>query len=392
VSEEEEEDEMKKTVKTDFAIDDLKAIRIAGRLFEQFYNRKGIFKDYSMPEYVLPRNLKERSREHALFLTYVISIDYMTDAEKLWKKSRGAYELYSERFTPEKILKVSPRTVETFVRQLGARFGSNAASIWIKLSKVLTDKYDGDPRNITPEVLSIQEIKKKLNEFPSLRGPKLSNFYIRAMGETGLLKVKNLDELDIPVDKQVARFTIYTGVLKLLSEQFVGCAQDEPLRSLIEEAWRHAAKALSTAPWKIDEPIWTVGSKLCSERRCRQCPVEDVCEKTKGVTFKENTVVWTRKDLSHEDYRLTSKYAAQKPAKKSSGIERFVVFEDLEDATGPKVHSTNCFYYQRWLEKQVTTTKWHGPYNTEKEAWETCKTLALNTRFEPSRHKCVKHP
>ena len=84
---------MKKTVKTDFAIDDLKAIRIAGRLFEQFYNRKGIFKDYSMPEYVLPRNLKERSREHALFLTYVISIDYMTDAEKLWKKSRGAYEL-----------------------------------------------------------------------------------------------------------------------------------------------------------------------------------------------------------------------------------------------------------------------------------------------------------
>lgn len=253
---------LKKTVKVEFAIDDLKAVKVAGKLFNEFYNRKGFFKDYSMPEYVLPRNLKEGTSEYALFLTYVISIDYMTDAEKLWKKSRGAYELYPERFLPEKILKASPRTVETFVRKLGARFGSNSAKTWIEISKVIMDKYDGDPRNITKEPLEIIEVKKRLKDFPYLRGSKLSNFYIRAMGEKGLFKVKNLNELDIPVDKQVARFTIYTGVLKLLSEQFVGCAQDSPLRELIEEAWRHAAQTLGTAPWKLDEPIWTIGSKL----------------------------------------------------------------------------------------------------------------------------------
>lgn len=125
-----------------------------------------------------------------------------------------------------------------------------------------------------------------------MRGNKLSNFYVKAMVEKSLLKVKNLDELDIPVDKQVARFTIYTGVLKLLSDQFVGCAQENPLRSLIEEAWRHAAKTFGTVPWKLDEPIWTIGSKLCSGRRCEKCPVEDLCDKTKGITFKENTVIW----------------------------------------------------------------------------------------------------
>lgn len=112
------------------------------------------------------------------------------------------------------------------------------------------------------------------------------------MGETGLFKVKNLDELDIPVDKQVARFTIYTGVLKLLSEHFIGCAQENPLRNLIEEAWRNAAKRFDIAPWKLDEPIWTIGSKLCSGRKCGKCPVKDLCAKTKGVTFKENTVMW----------------------------------------------------------------------------------------------------
>jgi hypothetical protein len=112
------------------------------------------------------------------------------------------------------------------------------------------------------------------------------------MGEKGLLKVKNINELDVPVDKQVARFTIYTGVLKLLSEQFVGCAQEQPLRGLIEEVWRNAATTLGTAPWKLDEPIWTIGSKLCSGRKCGQCPVENLCDRTKGITFKENTVVW----------------------------------------------------------------------------------------------------
>jgi len=229
---------MKKTIKVEFAIDDSKASSIAERLLDQFYNRKGFFQDYTMPEYVLPRNLKEETREHALFLTYVISIDYMTDAVKLWKKSRGAYELYPERFTPEEILKLSPRTVQTFVKRLGARFYLNAAKTWSKISELLLDKYDGDPRNITKEPLEIAAIKRRLRDFPYLRGNKLSNFYLRAMGETGLFKVKNLKELDIPVDKQVARFTLYTGVLKLLSEQFTGCAQENPLRRLIEEAWR----------------------------------------------------------------------------------------------------------------------------------------------------------
>ena len=285
---------MKKTVGFEFAIDDLKAIKIAGRLYNEFYNRHGFFADYSMPEYVLPRNLKEGSREHALFLTYVISIDYMTDAVKLWKRSRGAYELHSDMFTPKQILKVSPRTVENFVKKLGARYYTNAAKTWIKISNILSDKYAEDPRNLTKEPLAIAEVKQKLKDFPYLRGNKLANFYMRAMGETGLLKVKDFEDLDIPVDKQVARFTIYTGVLKLLSEQFVGCAQEQPLRGLIEEAWRNAAKTLGTAPWKLDEPIWTIGSKLCSGRKCGQCPVEDLCDKTKGITFKENTVVWRR--------------------------------------------------------------------------------------------------
>ncbi|MEM2936392.1 MAG: hypothetical protein QW231_04350 [Candidatus Bathyarchaeia archaeon] len=285
---------MLRGVTIEFGIDEEKAGRIAERLLDLFYNRKGFFADYSMPEYILPNNLLEGSREHALYLTYVISVDYMTDAEKLWARSRDAYRLYPERFDPKTIQSIGDRTLRSFIKGMGARFPSSGVSTWRRISRILLEKYGGDPRSITLKPLSIKEIKARLSEFPYLRGNKLSNFYIRAMGEKGLFKITNFDELDIPVDKQVARFTVYTGVLKLLSERFVGCVHEEPLRPLIEEAWRKAAKRHGTYPWKLDEPIWTIGSKLCSGRKCGQCPVKDLCDKTKGIQFKENTIVWTR--------------------------------------------------------------------------------------------------
>jgi len=75
-----------------------------------------------MHEYLNSGNLIEGSRERALYLTYDISIDYMTDAEKLWRRSRGAYELHPERFTPKEILRLSDATLRSLVKHLGSRY------------------------------------------------------------------------------------------------------------------------------------------------------------------------------------------------------------------------------------------------------------------------------
>lgn len=133
----------------EFEVDFDRAFRIAGVLLDLIRSGSWLV---SMPEYRLPRNLMAGTREHALYLTYVISIDYMTDAEKLWSKARGAYELYPERFTPERILAVSERTLEVFLRRLGARFSSSAAKTWKKISAILMNKCGGDPRNMTPQL------------------------------------------------------------------------------------------------------------------------------------------------------------------------------------------------------------------------------------------------
>jgi len=283
---------LSKAFEVRFDLNEEKAVAIARRLHDDFYGQKGFFQGYMMPEYILPDNLVEGSKEHAQYLTFVISIDYMTDAVKLWSNARGIYRIYSERFDPKVIVKLGDRTLTSFLRGLGARYPKAGAQTWKRISKILIEKYDGDPRNITTEPKTIRQLKSELKQFPYLRGSKLLNFYLRTMGEKGLLKISDFSSLDIPVDIQVARFTLYTGVLKILSNTFEGCVHREPLRNLIQEAWRNAAKSINTYPWKLDEPIWTIGSKLCSKRKCGNCPVEDLCDNVKGTRFKGAIMIW----------------------------------------------------------------------------------------------------
>jgi len=54
---------MRRRFEVEFSVDYSKAFEIGKRLLDQFYNRKGFFTDYTMPEYVLPRNLEEGTRE-----------------------------------------------------------------------------------------------------------------------------------------------------------------------------------------------------------------------------------------------------------------------------------------------------------------------------------------
>ena len=234
----------------------------------------------SMPEYVLPRGLVPSSREHALYLMYVIAVDYMVDAEKLWQRARVLYERDPSLFTPEHVLGMDEGELVRTLKWLGARFPRRAARDWREISRILLEKYGGDPRAITPEPLSLAEILRKLSEFPTLRGEKLSAFCVRVMHETGLLKVKDPENLGLPVNRQISRFTVYTGVLSGV-EYMTVCLKPE-LRALVREVWRKAAAAVSVPAWKLDEPMWNISSKLCARDRCGACPVRELCAKYPG--------------------------------------------------------------------------------------------------------------
>ena len=126
-----------------------KAKEIGEILHTQFSTKTGFFKNYEMPEYVLPDNIKEGSLQHACYLTFIISIDYQTDAAKLWQNARSTYLLHPEYFDPENIVKMDLDNLSKILKDLGARYPSNGARAWKTISSILLKNYGGDPRRLT---------------------------------------------------------------------------------------------------------------------------------------------------------------------------------------------------------------------------------------------------
>ena len=137
--------------------------------------------------------------------------------------------------------------------------------------------------------MSLAEVKKRVSELPYLRGKNLVNFYLRSMGENGLLKIEDFGDLSVAVDIQVARITFYTGVVEAAGN-FSGCIHNEPIRPMIEDVWGQATRSLSIPSWYIDEPLWTIGSKLYSKKLCNQCPILRLCDRHFDVTFRGSNI------------------------------------------------------------------------------------------------------
>ena len=273
---------------SDFIYNLEKVVSIGRVLIDEFQGKTSYFEGYEMPEYILPE-VKEGSRELALYYTFVIAVDYQTNAHKLWRNSRRQYNQHPELFEPENILALPYDELADFVRSLGARFPNNGAEAWKRISELLISRYGGDPRNITLEPMRYQDLKRRLNPFPHLRGPKVGTLYLRVMGEKGLFKIEDLDQLDVAVDVQVSRFTFYTGVLKPTGPM-EGCVHNDPIKPAIERIWRHAAREVGCAPWQLDEPIWALASSLCTDYQCGSCPVKNLCERVFDAKIQGNNL------------------------------------------------------------------------------------------------------
>jgi len=265
------------------------ATEIGTILHDQFSTKTGYFKDHVMPEYIMP-DIELGSQELALYYTYVLSVDYQTDAHRLWSRSRTQYEKHPEMFEPEVILNTPDEQLREFVQSLGARFPSNGATAWKTISRILLSRYNGDPRNLTKTPITIKELERRLDKFPYIRGKKIGTLFQRVMGDLGLLQISDLDRVDVAVDLQISRFTFYTGALKPVGP-ISGSVQQSPIRPAIEKIWRKAAKNIGTSPWKLDQPIWVIASNQCTHQMCASCPVRSLCEKHFEVKVQGNQLI-----------------------------------------------------------------------------------------------------
>lgn len=262
-----------------------RARTLATKLYTSFSTPgEGIFGNIDMPEDLLPAGVVQGSLEHLLFVTLTVTIDYMRDADELWRLAREAYADPDTRylFEPGAIHEagLSQATHDMKVTGL-SRKPKRDPYYWHTVAVTFLKKWDGDPRNFLadceydgPTVLrrlrtdQHQMMGREVADYPYLKGPKISSLWIRMLRDNVGIKLSKLEEVPIPVDVHVLRATLCTGVLR---GTYTG-----PVNELFKEVrkiWQVATQGVELPHGSremialdVDEPLWHLSRSGCTRR------------------------------------------------------------------------------------------------------------------------------
>ena len=270
--------------------------QLAQLLYNSF-STIGILGNTEMPEDILPVGMEKRSLEHLLFITLTVSIDYQRDANNMWAVSRKTFKDPETRylFDPNSLHKTRPKQIEQDMQKYGlSKKFKKDPHIWHTVGVTFLKKYKGDPRNFLEdcgwESLEIlRRLKndvhlynhKEVPDFPYLRGNKIGPLWLRMLRDNvGIEKLKNLEQVPIPVDIHVARATLSTGVVR---GTYNGKLDD--LFESVRQAWFNSVDGLriKNRPMialDVDEPLWHLSKYGCTKRDkiTGECPEIKSCE------------------------------------------------------------------------------------------------------------------
>ncbi|MHA1395903.1 MAG: hypothetical protein ACTSRZ_20560 [Promethearchaeota archaeon] len=250
-----------------------------------------------MPEADPPNGVERGSLEHQLFITLMVSIDYLRDAHKLWDSARRAYEKseYKYIFNPHKLIDINLKKIAKDLKETGmsARFSKEDAKIIQKVASGLIYYFDGKPENIINQAnydgkkaLDIIRSNKYKKSFPYLKGKKIGSLWVRMLKDVCKMPI-NLLNVPIAVDVHIARASFTSGAL---TGEFKGTING--VRENIEELWFKVAELMREKgeiefnALKFDEPLWTLSKFGCQYRKeninklCRkysECPIQKFC-------------------------------------------------------------------------------------------------------------------
>jgi len=273
-------------------IDVEKGKQVAVILFDCFNSDEGIFGKNVMPDDLMWGSDLEGigvSRdfyEYLMFLTMVVSIDYMRDADKLWAAGRKTIADSETRWLFNPVL-MKDRTIDEITaamkkHKLSQKHGRDAR-IWKTVSESFARLYDSDPRKLVEEcggdAMKLYDRKYDVRfkkDFPSLSGDKIFPLWIRMLHDNLGIELKNLERIPIPVDVHVARATFTTGCL---TGEYRGSISDAT--QIIDEAWKTIIAGVSHLKLKnalqMDEALWHLSKNGCTYRRGNVCPKRGQC-------------------------------------------------------------------------------------------------------------------
>lgn len=268
---------------------------VAEKIFQTFHD-KGIWGQKVMPEDLIPKNVEVGSIEHLLFITLTVSIDYMREANSLWRISKKTIEDDKTKylFEPKLLYQAKSTDIsEDMMKYSLAKRPKKDPWIWRTVGVSFYKKWGGDPRNFLESCdwdaeVVLKSLKKdqhdysyrKRHDFPYLRGNKIGSLWVRMLRDNvGIECLKNLELVPIPVDIHIARASLATGVVRGKFEGNLNM-----LFQQIREAWSEGVRGLSAfnrsmISLDVDEPLWNLSKYGCTYRNDEKglCPKRDDC-------------------------------------------------------------------------------------------------------------------
>jgi endonuclease III len=255
-------------------------------------DRSGLLNEQDdLVENQLPPGVAAGSREHALFLFYIVPNDRGVRSAHLWRRAKDLYAAEPDLFEPASVSsrfcgKAEPLR-QLLQETLKPRYAGHAAKGWLCNSTVLLERFEADPRRLFAASADAPELLDLICTFSGF-GPKTGGMLLRAAVGLGMASPHNLEAAEMPVDIHDTRISYLTSMLRFRdpdasvdSANYMSFAG--PVRRFFTEVC--AEEGIS---WpEIDRALWLIGSRGCVPKRCELCPINSFCSFYTGTAKQQ---------------------------------------------------------------------------------------------------------
>lgn len=289
------------------AIIDIERARfVVLRLHEAFKTRSGLLSETDdLVENQIPSGVEPLSRDHALFLFYIVSNDHGMKSARLYARAKALFLEERQLFEPFRVVEdyggpEDINLVESTGRQLSTRYPRETAKSWYINSVKLVEKYQGDPRKLFRSTTEARILMKEIMAFRGY-GPKTGGMLLRAIIGLGFSDVRGVENVLVPVDIHDSRISYFTGILKL-NEPSLTSPDYYAYVPQVQRGLLEACNTLGIKWLDVDRALWLIGSRGCVTKRCHLCPLSDICvvgkdilaEGTSQLTLFDSDEDWTQ--------------------------------------------------------------------------------------------------
>ncbi len=274
--------------------------------------------DLSNPELYPPKD--EDPELVARYLFFMVAIDHRMStpqmqfegyirgkfyhgADALWRLGMIKFEETRGRFfDPENLSKISVEEIRSWLRigDKAVRDPEIRAMLLRDAARKLLKFYRGSVMELIDSCQGYvrrggEGIVELLKAFLPYMDPveKKSFLLVKFLARRGLLRIRDPENLRVPVDNHLTRIAVRLGIVTVLDkEPFRGEREaaeweDVAIRYCVREAYAEVAKEAGTSPLDLDDFLWSFGRKICrfGEPRCGECVLAEVCKARESGEF-----------------------------------------------------------------------------------------------------------